>query len=198
MNLPPPEAFLPALSSDRLERIAEILIDEHFSTLTDLQSDYDDGYSRGCTRFARQKNRLRVVALSDRYDWLKLLHGGNDLVFTIGGVPCRFTTDDPTNPTKPALLEVSPVQRSFFEEVEAGIPCKFCFILDGGYTEADDPQVVFLGEDASGTVRCKWTSGGIRTLHMISANTPPAKDIGKARVGPKRVDSDKAENSGTA
>ncbi|CCJ60586.1 hypothetical protein [Bordetella bronchiseptica] len=198
MSLPLPEVFQAALTTDRLEIVAQILIDEHFSTLTDLQSDHDDGYTRGCARFGRQRNRLRSVALSKRYDWFDLLHGGNDLVFTIGQIPCRFTTDDPLNPTKPAVLEASSIQRSFFEEVEAGTPCKFCFILDGGYGEADDPQVVFIGEDAAGNVRCKWASGGVRALHIIAADTPPAKDIGKARVEPKRADSDKAENSGTA
>lgn len=196
MNLPHPEVFHAALRSERLEVIANILIEEHFSTMTDLQSEYDDGYSRGTTRFARQKNRLKSVALSGQYDWLQLRHGANDLVFTIDGIPCRFATDDPVNPTKPAVVDATPIQLSFFDEVENGAPCKFCFILDGGYTEAEDPRVVFLGEDMMGDVKCKWSSdGGAKALHAISANTPPAKDVGKAPVGPKRIDSGKTGTS---
>ncbi|WGS50116.1 hypothetical protein LFL96_00985 [Paraburkholderia sp. D15] len=191
MNLPLPEVFHPALRSDCLGVIADILIDEHFTTLTDLQSEYDDGYSRGTTRFARQKNRLKSVALSGQYEWLQLRHAGNDLIFTIDGIPCRFATDDPANPTKPAVLEATPIQQSFFDEVESGVPCKFCFILDGGYAESDDPRVVFVGEDLYGAVKCRWTSDGMKTLHAVSANTPPAKDVGKAPVGPKRIESDK-------
>ncbi|WP_175787256.1 hypothetical protein [Burkholderia anthina] len=191
MNLPLPEVFHAALRSDRLEIVADILIAEHFTTATDLQSDFDDGYTRGCTRFGRQKNRLKSVALSGQYEWLQLRHAGNDLVFTIDGIPCRFATDDPANPTKPAVLDATPIQQSFFDEVETGNPCKFCFILDGGYAEADDPRVVFVGEDMQGVVKCKWTSDGMKTLHAVSANTPPAKDVGKAHVGPKRIESDK-------
>lgn len=191
MNLPLPEVFHPALRSDRLGVIADILIEEHFSTLTDLQSEFDDGYSRGTTRFARQKNRLKSVALSGQYEWLQLRHAGNDLVFSIGGFPCRFATDDPANPTKPAVLEATPIQQSFFDEVESGVPCKFCFVLDGGYAESDDPRVVFLGEDLYGVVKCRWTSDGMKVLHAVSAKTPPAKDVGKAPVGPRRIESDK-------
>lgn len=192
MNLPHPEVFHTGLRSERLEIVADILIAEHFTTLTDLQSEYDDGYSRGTTRFARQKNRLKSVALSDQYEWLQLRHAGNDLVFTIDGIPCRFAADDPEKPTKPAVLEATPIQQSFFDEVENGVPCKFCFILDGGYAEADDPRVVLVGEDVTGVVKCKWVSGGMKALHVVSANTPPAKDVGKAPVGPKRTDADDA------
>jgi hypothetical protein len=195
MSLPLPEVFHAALRSDRLEIIANILIEEHFTTLTDLQSEYDDGYSRGTTRFARQKNRLKSVALSGQYDWMQLRHAGNDLVFTIDGIPCRFATDDPANPTKPAVLEATPVQQSFFDEVESGEPCKFCFILDGGYAETDDPRVVFIGEDVMGVVKCKWMSDGTKALHHVSAHTPPAKEVGKASVGPRRNDSDKTAAS---
>src|SRR6266702_1720450 len=161
MNLPLPEVFHPALSADRLGVVAEILIAEHFSTVTDLQSEFDDGYTRGTTRFGRQKNRLKSVALSGQYEWLQLRHAGNDLIFSIGGIPCRFATDDPVNPTKPAVLDATPIQQSFFDEVENGAPCKFCFILDGGYADADDPRVVFVGEDMMGVVKCKWVSDGM-------------------------------------
>lgn len=188
LSLPLPDMFHAQLSADRLEVIAGILIDEHFSTAEDLQSEYDDGYARGCTRFARQKNRLKFLALSGTHRWLTLLNAGNDLTFSIEGIPCRFATDDPMAPTKPAVLEATPIQQSFFEEVEIGAPCKFCFILDGGYAESDDPRVVFIGEDVAGNVVCSWTSGGTKSLYSVSAKTPPARPLGRAPVSPKRVD----------
>ncbi|MFX1737964.1 hypothetical protein PXJ20_30130 [Paraburkholderia sp. A1RI_3L] len=188
MSLPLPEVFHPALSADRLSVIASILIAEHFSTATALQSDFDDGYTRGCTRFGRQRNRLKSVALSGEHDWLELRHGGNDLVFTIGGIPCRFAADDPANPTKPAVLDATPFQQDFFGAVESGVPCKFCFVLDGGYAEADDPRVVFLGEDSARVVKCKWVSDTARALHAVAADTPPPREMGKPRVAPKRPD----------
>jgi hypothetical protein len=197
MPVPFPEAFHPSLSADRLAIIADILISEHFSTATALQSEYDDGYTRGCTRFGRQRNRLKSVALSGEYDWLQLRHAGLDLVFTIGGIPCRFAADDPSNPTKPAVLDANPIQQDFFEAVENGAPCKFCFILDGGYADADDPRVVFVGEDADKTVKCQWMSDATRALHPVASNAPPAKQIGKAPVRPKRPKADETTKPDT-
>lgn len=163
------------------------MVSEHFSTATALQSDFDDGYTRGCTRFGRQRNRLKSEALSGRYEWLQLRHAGLDLIFTIGGIPCRFAADDPANPTKPAVLDATPIQQDFFDEVKDGVPCKFCFILDGGYSEADDPRVVFVGEDADKIVKCRWVSDTTKALHPVATKAPSAKQMGKAPVGPKRV-----------
>jgi hypothetical protein len=185
MSLPLPETFYPALSSDRLAVIASVLIEEHFSTATALQSEYDDPYTRGCTRFGRQRNRLRSLSLSGEHEWLDLRHGGNDLVFAIGGYPCRFSVDDPGNPTKPAVLNATEIQQDFFAMVEDGMPCKFCFILDGGYEDADDPRVVFLGENAAGVVKCSWVSDSAHALHSVSVNTPAAAEVSKPRVGVK-------------
>nr|WP_314623325.1 hypothetical protein [uncultured Noviherbaspirillum sp.] len=197
MNLPLPEQFHTALSSDRLSVIANLLLQEVYSTETELQSDVDDEYTRGCTLFGRQKNRIRFVALSKKYEWLELVNGGNDLVFTISGIPCRFSTDDPFNPTKSAVIGISRYQASFFEEAESGLPCKFCFIVDKGNGETAEPRVVFIGEDPSGNAQCMWNSESVRSVYMPEAQTPPARDVRKAKISPKRdsVD-DKDLNTG--
>jgi len=89
MTLPPPASFKPELSYDRLEAVSQWLLDELYATEDDLSRATDNGYTRGCTTFGRQRNRIIAEALSARYAWLGLLNSKNDIVFTVGGVPCE-------------------------------------------------------------------------------------------------------------
>lgn len=188
MTLPLPEEYHPSLSHDRLAIVAQILLQEVFSTETDLQSDVDDGYTKGCVIFGRQKNRIKAVALSGQYVWLTLLNGANDLVFAMDGIPCRFSTDDPRSPTKPAILQVNEYQQDFFDAVEAGQPCKFCFIVDKGQGD-EEPRVVFIGQDAAGVVACIWTSDATsQGIHAALSAVPMAKEVAKPKVGLKGSD----------
>ena len=63
MTLPPPTIFNPELSSDRLESVSQWLLDELYATEDDLSRPTDNGYTRGCTTFGRQRNRIIAEAL---------------------------------------------------------------------------------------------------------------------------------------
>jgi hypothetical protein len=192
MSLPLPEYFHSALTTPRLSVIADLLLMEVSSTGSDMKSDVDDGYTRGCVLFGRQKNRLKFVALSKEYPWFTLLNGANEFVFAIGGIPCRFSTDDPLNPSKPAVTQVSQYQAGFFEEVEGDAPCRFCFIVDMGHGDSD-PRVVFQGQDPTGKLLCQWVSDSVRSVYVPSAHVPEAKEIRKPQIGPKRQSDSGAE-----
>lgn len=197
MSLPLPEHFHSALATQRLSIIADLLLMEVSSTGADLKSDVDDGYTRGCVLFGRQKNRLKFVALSKEHEWFTLLNGANEFVFAIGGIPCRFSTDDPLNPSKPAITQISQYQAGFFEEVEGNVPCRFCFIVDMGHGDSD-PRVVFQGQDPAGKVLCHWVSDSVRSLYVPGARVPEAKEIRKPQVGLKRQsENDGEQQSGT-
>ena len=58
MTLPLPAVFNPALSSDRLQEVATWLLDELYATEDDLSRSTDNGYTRGCTTFGRQRSRI--------------------------------------------------------------------------------------------------------------------------------------------
>ncbi len=58
MTLPSPATFNPELSTDRLEAVSQWLLDELYATEDDLSRATDSGYTRGCTTFGRQKNRI--------------------------------------------------------------------------------------------------------------------------------------------
>ena len=186
MTLPLPVAFNPELRADRLAVVAQWLLEELYATEEDLSRDSDDGYTRGCAIFGRQKNRVKIQALSGKHDWLSLLNGGNDLVFTIGGVPCRFCNDDPDNPTKDAVITTNRYQLPFFEFVEAGEPGKFCFIIDRGLNNLEDPCVEFLGFSPSGEIVCRWASDTVRIMRDANAGLALPAPIAKPVVTPKQ------------
>ena len=189
MTLPLPATFNPELSSDLLEIVSQWLLDELYATEDDLSRPTDNGYTRGCTTFGRQRNRIIAEALSGRNAWLGLPNSNNDLVFTIGGVPCRFSNDDPSNPSKDAVLTANRYQLDFLEFATDSEPARFCFIIDRGHDGAAEPRVEFLGFTPSGEIACRWVSNAVRVLRVESQQTlPQSVDVAKPQVAPKRRD----------
>jgi len=189
MTLPSPSAFNAELVSDRLETVSQMLLDELYATEDDLSRSTDSGYTRGCTTFGRQRSRIISEAMSGRYGWLGLSNGSNDIVFTIGGVPCRFSNDDPSNPSKDAVLTVNRYQMDFLEFAAEGEPGRFCFIIDRGQNGAAEPRVEFLGFTPSGEVACRWISNAVRVLRLEGQQSlvQPVQ-VAKPQVAPKRRD----------
>lgn len=189
MTMPPPASFNPELSSDRLQIVSQWLLDELYATEDDLSRPTDNGYTRGCTTFGRQRNRIIAEVLSARHAWLGLPNSNNDLVFTIGGVPCRFSNDDPSNPSKDAVLTVNRYQMDFLEFATDSEPARFCFIIDRGHDGAAEPRVEFLGFTPSGVIACRWVSNAVRVLRVEGQQTlPQPVDVAKPQVAPKRRD----------
>ena len=189
MTLPSPSAFNAELVSDRLETVSQMLLDELYATEDDLSRSTDSGYTRGCTTFGRQRSRIISEAVSGRYGWLGLSNGSNDIVFTIGGVPCRFSNDDPSNPSKDAVLTANRYQMDFLEFAAKGEPGRFCFIIDRGQDGAAEPRVEFLGFTPSGEVACRWVSNAVRVLRLEGQQSlvQPVQ-VAKPQVAPKRRD----------
>lgn len=167
-------------------------MDEWYATADDLHRRSDDGYTRGCTRFGRQKNRLKDEALSGKYPWLSLINGGNDLVFGIADIPCRFTNDDAASPTKEAVTALNRYQMPFAEFMEDDEPSRFCFVVDRGQDEAQEPHVEFLGFNSRGDLACRWVADGVRGLTVVAGDLPQAVPVGKPIVLPKQPDADDA------
>ena len=187
MTLPPPASFNSDLSSDRLEAVSQWLLDELYATEDDLSRSTDNGYTRGCTTFGRQKNRIIAESLSGLHDWLSIRNTNNDIVFAIGGVPCRFSNDDPANPSKDAVLTANRYQMEFLEfEADSG-PARFCFIIDRGHDGAAEPRVEFLGFTSNDEIACRWVSNAVRVLRVEGQQPiPQAIDVAKPQIAPKR------------
>lgn len=192
-----PSLFKPQLSADRLQVVSNWLLEELYATEDDLIRATDNGYTRGCTTFGRQRSRLISEATSGEHTWLGLCNGGNDLVFTIGDVPCRFSNDDPSNPSKDAVLTPNRYQLAFMGFAVPGEPVRFCFIIARGYNGAAEPRVEFLGFTETNEVACRWVSDTVRVLRVEGAQPlVPSVPVAKPQVGPKRRE--RKQGDGTA
>lgn len=190
MNFPLPVVFNPELQAERLEIVSQWLLEELYATEDDLSRNTDSGYTRGCTTFGRQKNRILAEGMSKKHAWLGISNSNNDIVFTIGGVPCRFSNDDPLNPSKDAVLVANRHQLNFLEFTTPGKPGRFCFIIDRGRDGTGEPKVEFLGFTPNGEVACRWVSDAVRVLHLESQTLVQPVEIAKPQVAPKRRDDD--------
>lgn len=197
MSLPHPSHYHAALSSERLAYVSRLLLTELAATERQMSSEVDDGYTRGCPTFGRQKNRIKLEATSGKAEWLTIVNPNNDLVFAIGSIPCRFSNDNPDSPSKDAVMVANRHQRSFFEDFERGVPKRFCFVVDRGASEHEDARVVFLGYDENNVLRCRWNSDSVRTLQVVEPIVPEAAQLPKPIIGPKRADSTDIGGTGT-
>ncbi len=186
MTLPLPAAFNPNLHSSRLEQVANWLLDELFATEDDLSRSTDNGYTRGCTTFGRQRNRIIAEVTSGNHPWLGISCSNNDIVFTISGIPCRFSNDDSSNPSKGAVLTANSFQMNFLEFAAEGEPGRFCFIIDRGPSNTAEPRVEFLGFTPTGELACRWTSNAVRVLRVEGQPLAQSVQVAKPQVAPKR------------
>ncbi|NKF24414.1 hypothetical protein [Solimonas marina] len=189
MDLPLPSTFHRELSAERLNLIASWLLEEYYATQEDLVRDTDSSYTRGCTAFGRQRGRIMKEAASLKYSWLSIKGAGNDLVFGIGHVPCRYSNDDPDNPKKDAVLVANQHQLPFLDFEDDLAPTRFCFVLDKGLEGVTDAHVELLGYTGAGTLVSRWISSNVRTLHAVNdQKLSSAVPVGKPVLAPKRRD----------
>ncbi|MDH6186904.1 hypothetical protein [Polaromonas sp. CG_23.6] len=187
MKLQPPVDFQPSLTTERLSKVAEWLLEEWYATEDDLVRDTDTPYTRGTTRFGRQKQRIVNEYLKGTHDWLSIENSTFDLVFSIGGIPCRFSNDNASAPTKRAVLEVHRFQMPLIEFAEPGQAVRFCFVIDCAMDEFSGPCVELLGFTATDGLVCRWKSKAlVRTLIDVKQAVPDPVEISKPIVAPKR------------
>lgn len=194
MQLPHPSHFQSGLINERLSKVAEWFLDEWHATEDDLVRETDSPYTRGTTRFGRQRQRIVNEYLKGTHDWLGIENSANDLVFSIGGIPCRFSNDDPSAPTKRAVLEAHRFQLPLIELAEPGEGVRFCFVIDRITDDETKPSVSLLGFTVTNDLVCQWRSdSSVRRLANVKQVVPPPVVLPKPSVVPKRRDSGDAE-----
>ena len=103
------------------------------------------------------------------------------------GVHCRFSNDDPSNPSKDAVLTANRYQMDFLEFATDSEPARFCFIIDRGHDGAAEPRVEFLGFTPSGEIVCRWVSNVVRVFRVVGQQSlVQPVDVAKPQVAPKR------------
>lgn len=195
-----PNGRLPLqLKEEYLHLIASWLLEEALATEDDLYRKSDNAYTKGSTRFGRQRQRILNEYLSGHHGWLKVVNGGQDIVFSIHDIPCRFSNDDPDAPKKRAVLETHIYQMQLLEEAAAGEAARFVFVIDRGLDESADPRVVLLGFSNSDEVVCRWFStAGVRTMGVATPLLPKPVELPRPQVAIKQRRTDAGDDLASA
>lgn len=181
MSLPHPQHFYADLTSERLEIIAAALLDIRFNTIRELDSPYDDAYTRETPVFGRSRNKLIEMCRSGEYEWLTLASPAMDITFRIGQVPCRFFRDDHEVPKKNGFFKRNHVDDLF--EIDDEHPVIWRFIVEKALTEEDEDRVFFSGYNAYQEKVSEWMyASACPVLHSVDSETPPAREIPPAQV----------------
>lgn len=182
MKFPLPSSFYPELSSDRLQVIAEALLDLRFDTLKQMSTEYDDGYTRETAVFGRSRNMLVNLALNGTYPWLTLSNPAMDVTFNIGLVPCRFFRDDPDSPMKNGFFRRNSVDSLFAPDDTS--PVIWRFVVEMALSDEDEDCVAFVGYNVYQEKVSEWIyEGSTPALHSVDKQVPQAADIPAASVG---------------
>lgn len=174
--------------------IAERLLDVRYSTLREMDSPYDDAYTREATVFGRSRNMLIELSLSGVHDWLTLASPAMDVTIAIGRVPCRFFRDDPESPDKANFFKRNAVDDLF--SLDENAPVMWRFVVEKAMTEDDEDRVFFIGYNVYQEKVSQWAYGASDAiLHAVDDFTPPAKDIPPAAIEIRDVrERDQAQN----
>lgn len=176
-----PSHYYAELTEDRLQTVANLLLDVRYNAVAAAQTEYDNNYTRECLVFGRQREMLIQKWQAKEFSWLDVKHTGMDVTFYIGGVPLRFFTDDPKSPKKHGFFRRNSVDQLFAPEDAQ--PVLWRFVIERAMTDEDEDQVYLVGYNAFEEKICEWRhqpSSGV--LHSVDSTTPPAVDLPDAEV----------------
>lgn len=163
----------PDLTEERLNIIAEGLLNIRHDTHAELATPLDDNYIRGCATFGRQRQYLIQLAQRGRYDWLTLTSPAMDTTINIGAVPVRFFTDDHDNPKKRGFFRRNEVDQLFASDDQKAV--MFRFVVEPAVTDEGEDQVFFLGYNVFQEIVVEWRYNPVPTvLHAVDAGAPQA------------------------
>ena len=182
MRVAPPNHFYPELSDARLSAIAAKLLDLRFVTLLEMQSRFDDNYTRETVVFGRTRNMLIDMAMRGGYEWMTLVHAGMDVTIRIGNIPCRYFRDDSSSPEKAGFFKRNLVDDLF--ATDDGEPVMWRFIVERALIEEDEDRVFFAGYNIFHEKVSEWVySASNPLLHAIDRDVPNSTAIPSAVVG---------------
>ncbi|MET4696108.1 hypothetical protein [Endozoicomonas lisbonensis] len=203
-----PNQYHQSLTQERLEKIAERLLQAVNTTLESHTDKFDDGYTRGSCFFGRAKNSL--LDMAQNTDWMDLAKDGNDITPTIGEVPFRFAREhDVDSPKKRHIsrqshYEAGQFELAFPDQISELATCRFYIQAPlshkGDMDEAEelsDSKIIFAGFNLYEERLFSWEyRKKVRTLHVIDSSLPEAVEAPEPRVFiPKDDSGEKTEMS---
>lgn len=170
----------PVLTEDRLNHIAHAFLDVYYTVHEMLSTEDDCNYGRGALIFSRSRQRLINMAQSGECPWLKITNAGMDVTLEIEGVPFRFFRDDHETPKKKGFWRRNESDQLFAIDDET--PVLFRFIVENPVQEEDEPEVYFLGFNATGIQVFEWRYGHVPVMRSVDDAPPSSVKIGPAPI----------------
>lgn len=181
MNSNSPSTFYSELSDDRLRIVAVKLLDIRHSTIREMNSEFDDNYTKETAVFGRSRNMLIALAQSNQYEWVSLKNAGMDVTFNIGRVPCRFFRDDPNSPEKLGFFKRNAVDDLF--EMDEQHPVMWRFVVEKAMTDDDEDRAFFVGYNVFQEKVAEWMyQASAPMLHTVDHEVPTSAEIPPASV----------------
>lgn len=185
MAMSTPLEHSPQLTPERLSTISRVILDVLDEAIATASTDLDCAFTRGTLSWGRIRNALLLEIRRKRHSWLSLLHGGNDLVFSIGGNVVRFFLDDHLNPRKLRVLRPTAGesdQLKLFEVSDHQVHL-WRFIVERASNEDEEHRVFFVGYNVVGDIVSKWEHiETVRTLSTLGNNIPAATELEPAEL----------------
>lgn len=190
-----PSDYKPQLIKARLDIIASALLDVYDEVQRELATELDSNYTRGTTTFGRQKNKIILMCLSKKYDWLDLRNTSNDLTFAIGGIPFRFFRDDHEKPKKRSFWRLNVQDNLSLFETSNDVPVYWRFVVERPLTEEGEAAVYVIGANSNQEIVCEWKyDEAVRVLKSVDSTRPEAVDTPEPEVGVPKNDQNQERN----
>lgn len=207
-----PSSYCSDLTQERLVFLAQ-KIQEQVDLTYDTNSEEHDGpYTQGSVIFGRLLKMITGMCLLRSPEWMSLAKLGNDLLFNIGKVPCRFATDNPDAPRKTHILEQSPNEKILYDQLalpfegdawmmQGEKPVKWRWVIQKVYNDIDAPSVHLLGLNEFDKIICRWDyKKQVPSIYLVDGTTPSSKPSSPAAVNvpaaPVKIKAVKSDGAG--
>jgi hypothetical protein len=197
LDYPHPSTFHPDLTDERLSAIAAKMLDVRYLTIQQMDTEYDDNYTRECPVYGRTRKMLILLAKSKKLPWLGIKCMGMGVNISIGNVACKFFRDDLENPEKAGFFKRDDFLCLFEEDEQDNVPVLWRFVIERALTEEDEDQIYFVGYNKFNEMISKWHyEAGAAPLYSVDQVIPPSVDMKPIEIEIRQEGEDEISNSG--
>jgi hypothetical protein len=132
----------------------------------------DSKWGLGCCTHERYKYQVTQLAGTQGYEWLSVVHVGQEFAFAINGCPMRqFKGDSAEPPTR--QLERAREQLNLFPTLAVEDPTWLWFLVVETDIHGLGVRVVVVQANANGDTRYRWVAARASDLTGDFGSTPP-------------------------
>lgn len=187
-----PWLLAPELKQEYLQQLASLLVQVRGEVIERHEPEIGDTRLSLCLR-AYECCRMRLIYknLEGVWPWLSVLTEQGRFTFAVGGVPVRFSRNDPKNLPDRKLIPSQEgfEQMSMFESVSAYSHLRWFLVIDTPY-DVPVESAYFVGYSEHNEIICKWKiplSDQVLAVGDVNANKPEAVEVKPAKAKLKLV-----------